>query len=277
MATLAKVKRYANEMRHCWQLGATTADRASLAFDTLAFHLQNARGNLASTDTERVRHCRIRLAARGTSPIDFSYRLRGGDLFIFHEVLLDRCYTIPPALVPGVVRSVVDFGANIGSATLSFSTQFPEASFICVEPNPDNARVLAGNVAFLGARARVLEAAVSDCDGEAEFATTGVAWQGRLEAGGSNTIRVACYSLPTLLERMNLGQIDVLKVDIEGAESKLFASRGEHWKKVALIIAELHGHYGLEEFSADMDAIGFRTIPPGGEYGNVMPVAVRGA
>jgi len=70
--------------------------------------------------------------------------------------------------------------------------------------------------------------------------------------------------------------VDLLKVDIEGAEREVFASRGDWWKKVGLIIAELHHPYGFENFESDMRAIGFRAIAPGAEYGNKMPLAVRG-
>jgi len=93
---LSKLSRYAEEIGHCWHLGAAVPDRASLARDTMSFHLQNARGHLACSEAEAVRHCRIRLQQR-SSPIDFHYRLRGGDPFILHEVLLDRCYRIPPS------------------------------------------------------------------------------------------------------------------------------------------------------------------------------------
>jgi len=56
----------------------------------------------------------------------------------------------------------------------------------------------------------------------------------------------------------------------------VFASRGDWWKKVGLIIAELHHPYGFENFESDMRAIGFRAIAPGAEYGNKMPLGVRG-
>lgn len=270
---LSKLSRYAEEIGHCWHLGAAVPDRASLARDTVSFHLQNARGHLACSEAEAVRHCRIRLQQR-SSPIDFHYRLRGGDLFILHEVLLDRCYRIPPQFAHSI-RSIVDLGGNIGSATLAFSTQFPEASFVCVEPLPQNAAVLAKNVGWLGERARIAQAAIGARDGEVEFLTGGAAWGGKVGAGPSS-IRVPCYRLETLLESMNLERVDLLKVDIEGAESEVFASRGDWWKKVGLIIAELHHPYGFENFESDMRAIGFRAIAPGAEYGNKMPLAVRG-
>src|SRR5438874_2141891 len=100
----AKIKRYIEEIRHCWRLGAGVGDRTSLAFDTLMFHLENAKGRHSWSESEGVRHCRIRLPYRLNLPVDFCYRLRGGDLFILHEVLLNQCYQIPQ-LPPESVRS----------------------------------------------------------------------------------------------------------------------------------------------------------------------------
>lgn len=272
MAMPSKLRRYTNEVRHCWRLGAGFSDRASLAIDTLSFHAQNAIGRLSCSETEAVQHCRIRLPRWG-SAIDFYYRVRGGDLFILHEVLLDRCYWIPPRLANSV-KNVVDLGGNIGTATLSFATQFPEASFVCAEPNPGNATVLARNVAWLGSRARVAQVAIGDYDGEAEFKAACAAWGGQL-GGGQGSIRVQCHRLDTFLDSMDLDRVDVLKVDIEGAERGVFASRGDWWKKVQLIIAELHSPYSFQHFESDMRAIGLRAIAAGSEHGNLLPIAIR--
>jgi FkbM family methyltransferase len=269
----AKVHRYIDEIRHCWRLGAGFSDRASLAINTLRFHLQNATGQ-PSSQSEAVRQCLIRLRHRPDPPLDFFYRLRGGDLFVLHEVLMDQCYRIPPP-VPEPVRSIVDLGSNIGVTTLYFAMQFPEASFVCVEPDPRNIEFLSRNVAWLGERARIVEAAIRDRNGEAEFAVTGFAWQGQLRSGSANSIRVSCYCLETLLERMKLDRVDVLKVDIEGAERDVFGSRGEWWNKVRLIIAELHGGYSFEDFERDVRANGFRAIRPGSAHGNALPLAVH--
>jgi FkbM family methyltransferase len=277
----AKAGRYADEMRHCWRLGAGFSDRASLAMDTLLFHWQTARGKIAGSDTQAVRHCRIRLSHRMNSPVDFHYRLEGGDLFILHEVLLDGCYRIPSRLVDlsagspaNPVTSIVDLGGNIGSATLSLAAQFPEASFVCVEPNPQNADVLRKNVAWLGGRARVVQAAIGDHDGVAQFNTEGAAWEGAL-GNGPHSIAVPCYRLETLLNVMNVEHVDILKVDIEAAERGTFASRGDWWGKVRLIVAELHNPYCFEDFDHDMRAIGLRAIPQDSAYGNAMYMAVR--
>ena len=53
-------------------------------------------------------------------------------------------------------------------------------------------------------------------------------------------MKVPCWRLDTLLDRMGLNHVDVLKIDIEGAERGVFAMRGDWWRKIRVIVAELH-------------------------------------
>lgn len=46
----------------------------------------------------------------------------------------------------GSTPIIADIGANIGSASLWFKQQFPEAAVIAVEPDPDNAAILKLNL-----------------------------------------------------------------------------------------------------------------------------------
>jgi predicted O-methyltransferase YrrM len=42
---------------------------------------------------------------------------------------------------------VVDAGANIGLASLWFANQYPKAKIVCIEPDPENFRILKENLA----------------------------------------------------------------------------------------------------------------------------------
>jgi hypothetical protein len=66
--------------------------------------------------------------------------------------------------------------------------------------------------------------------------------------------------LGALLEETGVNQVDVLKVDLEGAERSLFASTSASWSKVRLIVAELHSPYGFKDFANDVDASGSRAV-----------------
>jgi hypothetical protein len=64
-----------------------------------------------------------------------------------------------------------------------------------------------------------------------------------------------------LLERNEIGCVDLLKIDIEGAEREVLA-KGGYLDKVQHIIAELHGDYGFSDFSAAVAIHGLRAQAP---------------
>ncbi len=70
--------------------------------------------------------------------------------------------------------------------------------------------------------------------------------------------------------------IDLLKVDIEGAEKDLFGYRENNsWlKDIKLIIIELHGDYTVDALQNDLGMWGFKVFPPGSKYGNRMVMTI---
>jgi FkbM family methyltransferase len=165
-------------------------------------------------------------------------------------------------------------GANIGFTTLYLSRFFPKAKYVCIEPDAKNAALLRRNVSWLGEQVRVIEGAVSDQSGYALFDASGQSWKGQLRPDDPDGIPMRCYTMDELVTSCGLSTIDILKVDIEGAEERLFGSQNEWLSKVKLIIVELHGHYTIERFQQDVDAMGFKVLPPSVNYGNHMIFAL---
>jgi FkbM family methyltransferase len=271
-AIYRKVGHYLRELHLCFQMGADQKSRLSLASDTILFHISNGLARKPGNGTARTRRHRLQL---GEQQVELQLRPYCGDLFVFHEVFLDGCYHIPPAWA-GDVRVVVDLGANVGMTTLYLARAFPDARFVCVEPDAHNASILRHNVSWLKDRARVLEGAVSDEPGEALFDSSDHSWGGKLlrqgETGGH---AVRCFTMDEIMAAYHLDTIDILKVDIEGAEEQLFGGAGEWLSKVKLIVIELHGVYSIERFQLDVARYGFKVLPPCAEHGNRMIFAVR--
>jgi hypothetical protein len=230
------------EIRHCWQLGASASDRATLALDTLRSHF------LGSTEKPApdLGHRRIRLPEYPETGVEFYYRRGAADLRDFHDAIIDHHYWIPPILT-NVVKCVVDLGAKTGASTLAFAAQFPQASFVCVEEDPSRVEVLRKNLAWLGKRAHVAQLDEREPDG----------------------------GLGEILDASGFAQVDILKVDLGGAERTLFASRGAWWSRIRLVAAKLHEPYGFVDFERDMEALNFRAVAGGLGFGNVLPVGIR--
>ena len=189
-------------------------------------------------------------------------------------MFLGQFYWIPPILLRDEVNSVVDLGAHIGLTTLYFAQYFPMARFVCVEPNPANVEILKRNILWLGERVRVIEGAISNHSGEENFDDSGWSWGGHLSGSKQLGRMVRCYTMEEIIETSGLDKIDILKVDIEGAEQQLFGSENKWLRKIRMIIIELHGTYSMEQFDKDMTSMGFKILPPNSDYGNRMIIAI---
>jgi FkbM family methyltransferase len=135
-------------------------------------------------------------------------------------------------LAEKVIPVIVDAGANIGAATLWFRARYPAATVVAIEPDPANAAMLRRNVeADPGVIA--CEAAIGSRPGHVSITREHRASWGaqttRDEAGCPIvTVAEACGKVPG-------GRLFIVKVDIEGFESDLFAD-GTDWIDDAFVI-----------------------------------------
>jgi FkbM family methyltransferase len=251
---------YAREIAFIWSAGSGLSDKIRLASATLVFHLSNA---LRATHQSVPRQYRVNLLGR---PHDLWLRTVGGDIFVLHEVFGLGCYDVP--FSSSHLRTIVDLGANVGLTTLYLASKASEARFICVEPSPGNVDLLRRNVAPLS-QAVVVQAAVTKESGSVMFDDTRPAWGGGISRDGP--LRVEAISIDDLLARYAPeGMIDLLKIDIEGAEAEVFSGPMAWLDRVVCIIAELHPPFSLEQFRRVLIARGFDILD-----GRMMPTAVR--
>jgi FkbM family methyltransferase len=162
------------------------------------------------------------------------------DPFFFGQIFLDQEF----APVRGIdVSSVVDLGANIGLASVWFLNTFPRAKVVTIEANPDNYPLLEANLRPYGDRAVVLKGGVW-------WRRTPLALIRRQNEGDAG-VREALpgdadlmegWDLPALMERGGFARIDLLKIDIEGAEIDLLLKGADRWlPQVRNLTIELHG------------------------------------
>ncbi|MEM2483159.1 MAG: FkbM family methyltransferase [Candidatus Nezhaarchaeales archaeon] len=115
----------------------------------------------------------------------------------------------------------IDVGAHIGVHSFRIASLFPKASIISIEPNP-----IAFEALILGIKANNLynvnapNLTLSDIDGEITLhVKLNTAASSIIESQGSfKSIKVKAMRLDTLVETLKLDRIDVIKVDVEGAE-----------------------------------------------------------
>ncbi|MEW4922841.1 FkbM family methyltransferase [Algibacter sp. 2305UL17-15] len=164
------------------------------------------------------------------------------DIPTFFQIFTKLEYKIPLKFDPKVI---IDLGANIGLGAIYLANKHPNAKIISIEPERSNFEVLKKNT---GNYKNIipLQKAISNLDGQfIEIEDTGAGnWAFMtkvIEKNQSTTSSVETISVKKLMELHDLKHIDILKIDIEGAEKELFESNYEDWMPVTkCIIIELH-------------------------------------
>lgn len=206
----------------------------------------------------------LRLRMRAPFAGNVWLREYGADSWTFGEVVTDQVYCGVIRQVPQA-RYIVDLGANIGLASRLFAAAYPSCSILAVEPDPDNVGLLRRNLHELMTvgRCQIEQAAVWDrtalvgleCpDGNGAYNAYRVG-----SAGPSGPAQlVQGFTMGDLLRRCAFPQIDLLKIDVEGAEVEVF--RGDlRWLDSVLNIAIEFHHDSRRRSTFDelMDRHGF--------------------
>ena len=153
-------------------------------------------------------------------------------------------------------KIMIDAGAFIGDTSAYFLSRYPALSVIALEPEPHNFDLARANLAPYGNRVRLLPKALAGRLGTVKFAGESVS--GSVQAAG---IEVAALSMSDLLDADVSGKVDILKMDIEGAELDVFRSEPGSWlPHVDMIIAELHGKAITAEVRAILGGHGFKAV-----------------
>ncbi len=134
---------------------------------------------------------------------------------------------------------MIDAGAYIGDTSAYFLSRFPDLKIIALEPNPSAHEIAKQNLKPYGDRAILLQKGLYISDGTALFSgeSTGASIA---ETG----FKIDCTNVSSLLERYSIPFVDILKMDIEGAEEAIFSSNPEIWlSRINMLIIEIHSSH----------------------------------
>jgi FkbM family methyltransferase len=164
------------------------------------------------------------------------------DFHCISKVFVHEEYAIPfEATNP---RLIIDAGANIGLTTLYFSARFPDAKIIAIEPESSNYELLVRNCAGM-TNVTPRHAAVWNTDTPLQIENPDAEkWGFKVTPGAHTGSAIKALTIPQILAQSGHDTIDILKLDIEGAERELFCNGCETWlPHVTMIIIELHDRY----------------------------------
>jgi FkbM family methyltransferase len=154
------------------------------------------------------------------------------DIFVERSLAFDAATPSP---------RILDCGANIGLSSLFYKRQYPRARITAYEADPDIAAQLVRNLRVNGATdVEVIAAAVWIEDGTVGFAAQG-ADAGALDRFTHQTDR-ASIQVPSrrLADAVAREPIDLLKLDIEGAELDVLRDIAPHLGNVEAMELEVH-------------------------------------
>lgn len=176
--------------------------------------------------------------------LSYPVKLRTGtsDYFIFRQIMIENEHK-PLKDLP--VTTVLDLGANIGLASAWLLNRFPEARVFAVEADAENYAICCENLAPYGNRACVLHGAAWSSRSILTLCRRSCAADNRMQEStdrNPDTELVQGWDIPSLIEMSGFAQIDLLKIDIEGAEANIFSTDVSRWLgRVRNLCIELHG------------------------------------
>ena len=170
------------------------------------------------------------------------YRLQYSDLLSFcvqwQDIFVKRCLDFEAA---SDAPRILDCGANVGLASLYFKRRYPRARLTAYEADPNLAAMTKANLETNGAAdAEVVPAALWTTNGQLTFRCEG-SDSGMIESlPGAIDGRAAVVRAQRLRDLLEAEPVDLLKLDIEGAEDPVLADCEPVLHRVRAMIMDLH-------------------------------------
>jgi FkbM family methyltransferase len=172
---------------------------------------------------------------------EFRIRRNGIDRGVFLSVFRDRQY---PTFAGIEINTILDAGANIGSASRWWLQFHPHARIVAVEPDAGNFSLLEKNLAAYGSQVSLVRGAVWHESGQVRLDRSS-ACAASFRVGPKGDAPVEAFTIDDLAGKMGVKSFDIVKLDIEGAEREIFASsHASKWLDLArVVIVEIHEDY----------------------------------
>lgn len=185
------------------------------------------------------------------------------DLESFREIFLGGEYN--EILKIKDIKTIFDVGANTGMASLFFLANTNLHKLVLIEANPSLAenlkklfndeRVIIENRAVYGERG-TLRFQLSDNHRVSAISNT-------ISEGDSNGVEVETLLVSDIIDNHKLTEVDLLKMDIEGAEHSILEKTPEVFLKFKYIYLEIHGDKKVRDIFRDkLIDLGFKFMNP---------------
>ncbi len=170
-------------------------------------------------------------------------RYQSSDVDVFYQIFIDEEYSALDNL--SASKLIIDCGANVGYSSIYFLNKYPQAHLIAVEPDAENFKLCQKNLEPYRERVTLINSAIwSYKTGLVVYHYgQGSEWETQVkECQEHETPDLFATDIGSLLAQSDVQTIDLLKIDVEGAESVIFSQNYQKWLNcVKNIVIELHG------------------------------------
>ena len=197
----------------------------------------------------------FRIKFRNTNQIVTIRKSPSSDLDVFNQVFRDNEYSevieLFKANFDEIKITIIDAGANVGYTSVLFNNHFQDVSIIAIEPSENNFKILKENVTVNTINAKLIQGGVWSTNAYLnvvrDFRDLSD-WAIRVEE--TNTITdLRGYSISEIATDANWKTIDILKIDIEGSEKKVFEKEADtsFLKMTKCIAIEIHDEFDCRD------------------------------
>jgi FkbM family methyltransferase len=167
-------------------------------------------------------------------------RAKSSDEYTFQQIFINKEYGFSYDAQPS---NIIDAGANIGLAAVYFANRFPNSRVFCLEPEPNNFKLLQKNISYYP-NIKAIPAGLWGVSTYLRIRDEGLGNWGFIveETDAAEPGAIKAVSLLDLIKENKLESLDIVKMDIEGSEKEVLEAGDLHeWLSVCkVLIIELH-------------------------------------
>ena len=234
-----------------------TAGSPPTVLSTCEFRARLCQGAGLGTTARELRDELARLSARpqgaetSTELVDPPMRIADGPSFVsqYKEIFISEAYDFP---FEGTSPTIIDGGANIGTAVIWWRTRWPDARILAFEPDPKLFELLRWNTRCYSGL-EIHQCALYTQDDDILFSSEGTdAGHIYTDDNSVNGDLIWVKAIRLSLVLRTVGKVHLLKLDIEGAELEVLREAEPLLKNVERIFVEYHSFEGRNQNFGDL-------------------------
>jgi FkbM family methyltransferase len=140
------------------------------------------------------------------------------------------------------IKNIMEIGSLDGRDSLYFKEHYPNANVFCIEGLPSNYQNYLSNLDTI----TPINIVIADYDGMITFHHKNInGIHGILNRGdqyGTDTLYLPCKTIKTICKEYKIDNIDLVKIDVEGASYEILNSMGDKLKDIKIMHIETESY-----------------------------------